>query len=434
MNGSPNEPTPFTKSLEIRRAAEGAVVGSYNIEMDRIRHNRYAKQKGVAIASSPLTADDHALPLSELVARAELGMRFVVNPEFASGNGDPVDKERTRERGVRWAHSTEAVDPSPHLRRDELVCTVGSSLRDDADCRRFAQAVLAASSAGICFGTGEVHARIPAALVNECQRLNLALVEMPHGAPFLAVNDVLADARETARGSRDDAVRERQRVGHLLTLIVDRLADPAALSPELAERRWGAAPITISVWEPGSSARLLALNPDAWIGDTPQFTYLLTTSRQPALDTAALTGSLCGCSSAVPLGQLARGIAEARAAFHLARSRGMSTGPESLTDLTGLLQQQPAEALDPFVDQLIAPLLAYDAARNGELLATLRIFIAHRGALQAAADETFLHVNTVRYRLRRVRTLVGRDPLQLDDYVAFSIALWAHDRMQHFRR
>jgi len=355
-------------------------------------------------------------------------MRFVVRPA--------VRPDDARERGVRWAHSTEAADPRPHLRPDELVCTIGSVLLDEEACRRFAQAVLAASSAGICFGTGEVHAEIPAALIDECQRLNLALVEMPHGAPFLAVNDVLADAREMARGSRDDAARERQRVGHLLSLIVDRLADPAALSPELAERRWGAdsAAITVSVWEPGSSARLLQFLPGSWIGDTPLFTYLLTPSRQPALDAAALSGELCGCSSAVPLGQLARGIAEARAAFQLARSRGMSTGPESLTDLTGLLQQQPTGALDPFVDQLIAPLIAYDAARNGELLATLRVFIAHQGALQAAADETFLHVNTVRYRLRRIRTLVGRDPLMLNDYVAFSIALWAHDRVQHFRR
>lgn len=385
------------------------------------------RPRRVTISSIRITADDDALPLSRLVEHPELKLRFIFRP-------DPVGREEDRSEVIRWAHATEAIDPRPHLRPSELVCTVGSTLLSEADCHRFARAVAAASSAGICFGIGEVHIRPPDALVAECERLNLALVEMSHGVPFLAINDALADARDTARKIRADAAQDRQRIGQLLTLIADRLADPIALIPELRRRGWESSLLCVSTWAPGSGDRILRTHPEALVGDTAQFTYLVAPSRRHAAETALLLGGESGCGSEVVLAQLGRGITESRAAFRLAQERGVPTGPESLTDLAGLLQKLGPAALAPFVDQLIAPLVAHDTARGSALLDTLRTFIVHRGALQTAATDTFLHVNTIRHRLRRVRTLVGRDPLNLDDYIAFSIALWAHDRAQKFER
>ena len=103
-------------------------------------------------------------------------------------------------------------------------------------------------------------------------------------------------------------------------------------------------------------------------------------------------------------------------------------GPAGLLSLEGLLEQQPAARLEPFVDQLVGPLLASDADRGTEHIATLRSFLATNGSLQATAREQYLHVNTVRHRLARVRDLTGRDPLVFADRVALAIALWAYDR------
>lgn len=123
------------------------------------------------------------LELRQLVDVAALGLRLVVGSEWALP------------RVVSWAHATEMTDPRPHLRGAELVCTVGSALLDAASCSRLVEAVHATGSAGICLGIGEVHTQIPRALVKECRRLSVPLIEMAHGIPFLAINDVLADAR-----------------------------------------------------------------------------------------------------------------------------------------------------------------------------------------------------------------------------------------------
>ena len=106
----------------------------------------------------------------------------------------------------------------------------------------------------------------------------------------------------------------------------------------------------------------------------------------------------------------------------------MVAGPESLSSLSALLEQQPRSRLVPFVDQLVRPLTSPEVRGGSDLLTTLRSFLNHSGSLQATADADFLHVNTVRHRLGRVFQIVGRNPLLSSDQVDFSIAIWAHDR------
>lgn len=463
------------------------------------------------------------LELGQLVDVPALGLRLVVGTDWALG------------KVVSWAHSTEMTDPRPHLRGGELVCTVGSALLDPASCTRLVEAIHATGSAGICFGIGEVHTQVPRALVRECRRLAVPLIEMAHGVPFLAINDVLADARIQAQAGtskrnamlvstllaalRDNASigdmlslsssalggsliyklanptheslsdapltaiadddhevvsittaegnlllwrgsspqpdadllgqisrildiarhekidhenQNRQRIGQLFALVAQGLADSAVLMPELQLAGLIGKPLTISAW-PAETAPILAAElPGALIADAPEATFLVTTGSASVYDAARDLGLVCGHGSPVEVSQISRGIGEARATLGLARRHGKVAGPESLTTLTGLLEQQPAVRLVPFIDQLIRPLIDHDKRRGSELLATLRTFIDQHGALQSTADLQYLHVNTVRYRLARVASIIGRNPLDEDDRVSLSVAFWAYDRSRRY--
>ena len=121
-------------------------------------------------------------------------------------------------------------------------------------------------------------------------------------------------------------------------------------------------------------------------------------------------------------------MSQARAALELAVAQGGTVGPEGLTTLEGLLEQQPPGRLEPFIDQLMVPLLASDHRHGTHHVQTLRAFLRCDGSLQRTAREQYLHVNTVRHRLSRVHELTGRNPLQFDERVALAIALWAMDR------
>ena len=76
-----------------------------------------------------------------------------------------------------------------------------------------------------------------------------------------------------------------------------------------------------------------------------------------------------------------------------------------------LLLELPPEATD-FPSGPIARLAAYDEEHKTELVGTLRAWLDAFGDVAAAARATFVHGNTFRYRLRRVREVGGMD---LDD-------------------
>lgn len=69
---------------------------------------------------------------------------------------------------------------------------------------------------------------------------------------------------------------------------------------------------------------------------------------------------------------------------------------------------RPSDALR-FADELLAPLETYDRHHGGNLLETLEAFLAANGVLQRASGALSIHVNTLSYRLQRIRELTGVD-------------------------
>ncbi len=88
-----------------------------------------------------------------------------------------------------------------------------------------------------------------------------------------------------------------------------------------------------------------------------------------------------------------------------------------------LLATVPASVLRSFRERLLGPLVAYDDRHRAELLPTLREFLACSGSWNSCAGKMYVHVNTVRYRIRRIEELTGRDLSSLNDQVDFFLAL-----------
>jgi hypothetical protein len=88
-----------------------------------------------------------------------------------------------------------------------------------------------------------------------------------------------------------------------------------------------------------------------------------------------------------------------------------------------LLATAPAEARQAFRASLLTPLLDYDADHGTELVRTLRVFLDCSGSWTKAAEAMFVHVNSLRYRMRRVEELTGRDMGSLADQAAMLLAL-----------
>ena len=102
--------------------------------------------------------------------------------ELAAGDG-------RADAPVRWVHITELSDPTPWLSGGELLLTTGMQLDSATRQREFVQRLAEHHLAGLGFGTGFDHAKLPAPMVEAAQELDFPLFEVPYEMPFIAVTE-----------------------------------------------------------------------------------------------------------------------------------------------------------------------------------------------------------------------------------------------------
>ncbi|MBO0787435.1 MAG: helix-turn-helix domain-containing protein, partial [Actinobacteria bacterium] len=135
-------------------------------------------------------------------------------------------------------------------------------------------------------------------------------------------------------------------------------------------------------------------------------------------------------------GEACRAIGEARQARRLA-ALGLGDGGARMVDGAQLgsrdllLALAPEEARASFAQRALGPLLAYDREHGGALLSTLEVFLACSGSWTRAAGKLFIHVNSLRYRIRRIEELTGRNLSSLTDQADLLIALQLNARPPH---
>src|SRR3989441_3673571 len=72
-----------------------------------------------------------------------------------------------------------------------------------------------------------------------------------------------------------------------------------------------------------------------------------------------------------------------------------------------LAQVEDRAGLDAFAGRMLAPLIDYDRARGTPLLKTLEVYLQRHGNLRQSARDLHIHLNTLHYRLRRIRDVTG---------------------------
>ncbi|MED1874470.1 PucR family transcriptional regulator [Brevibacillus borstelensis] len=91
-----------------------------------------------------------------------------------------------------------------------------------------------------------------------------------------------------------------------------------------------------------------------------------------------------------------------------------------------LFAESPDQEARQLADECLSALAEYDRERNGQLIDTLRMFLACDGNHAEAAKKLYVHKNTVKYRLQIIRDLTGLHPEKGHDQLLFRIALTAY--------
>jgi purine catabolism regulator len=81
------------------------------------------------------------------------------------------------------------------------------------------------------------------------------------------------------------------------------------------------------------------------------------------------------------------------------------------------------------VSTVLGPIIDYDLEHSTELLKSLRIFLHSNRSWKRAADELFIHKQTLMYRMRRVEDITGRKLNNTSDVAELWLALRAEDSL-----
>jgi purine catabolism regulator len=116
-----------------------------------------------------------------------------------------------------------------------------------------------------------------------------------------------------------------------------------------------------------------------------------------------------GVSGAAHSEDLADAFAKARRAAEAAAERGEQWLRFDAIGSSGISQLWNPEQARAFAESLLAPLVEHDRAGRGDLVASLRAWLAHHGQWDPAAAALGVHRHTLRRRMGLVGQLLGRD-------------------------
>jgi purine catabolism regulator len=358
---------------------------------------------------------------------AELGL------ELVSGQ----DSARAR---VRWVHSTELIDPTPWLKGGELLLTTGMQLHGPKLQRELVDRLADHEIAGLGFGVGFTHRRLPAALVKAAERRSFPLFEIPYELPFIAITERAFAQLVNERYE----MLERSMAGDVLADALSGHLYPEDLQARLHSFGIGgqAAVLAFAVPDAGGAAgtleRILAREP---VGNlvAVRAGLLCAVVDMRGVDPVELAGKVrseladafgevrAAASRTAATHSLRLSFHEARCALEAVRMQNGSA-PEVATyrDLGAfqlLLTLQDDDALLSYCRNVLGPVEQGEGGYGDELLRSLDVFIESNGHWEKAASALYCHRHTLRYRIRRVEQLTGRDFSNARDRIEFWLAL-----------
>jgi purine catabolism regulator len=360
---------------------------------------------------------------------AELGLTLVTGEESAQAS-------------VRWVHSTELLDPTPWLRGGELLLTTGLQLQGARPQREFVERLAEREIAGLGFGTGFAHKKLPAAILNTARKRGFPLFEVPYELPFIAVTErvfaqLLNERYELLQRNLAGDVLAEALTGRLYPDELQARLRPFGIGETaavlaFAPREPSTAAATLeAILERAGAHSLVALRNGllcAVVDCSETQSDPIELARRIRAELQPRFGEVwASASRPAPTHRLRRSFHEARYALEAVRLMN-GNAPEvatykNLGAFQLLLSLQDDDALAAYCQGVLGPVESEEGGYGGELLRSLDVFIEQNGHWEKAAQALYCHRHTLRYRIKRVEDLTGRDFSRARDRIEFWLAL-----------
>lgn len=358
---------------------------------------------------------DGTVSLSELLAEPSLHVDVLVEPTDAG-------------RAIRYVYPTELADPSPYLRGEELVLSVGVPITGQPDVvvERYVGTLKKHGVAALLVGLGDLFTEPPAALLAACRAHNLPLLAQRAAVPFRRIVDWV-DAQRAADRAMDS--RERD-LGSMLRWFVAGTLGVGPVEHELAARGLAGVPVAVCAFPADGHPHVHQLV-DAFAGAVAvmEDRIIAVCAHTPEFSSALGQSELvCGVAIAQDSSSMAHAIPEALEALQEGLRHRRAVRIDEIATLEGFSPQCPKSAWCRSSTRCWCLWSTTTGQQHPPDDLTPGVPIPDHD-LSTAASQLYVHVNTLRNRLAKIAELTGANPFDESDRVNFRIALWAARNM-----
>ncbi|MFT4050262.1 MAG: helix-turn-helix domain-containing protein [Solirubrobacterales bacterium] len=235
-------------------------------------------------------------------------------------------------------------------------------------------------------------------------------------AIFAYIDELSAESAEGyAQAQAERAGELDSRRAELIELLTrGRIGqDPRALAEAAADANWTVPDeLAVLTWAAGLGRAPVRRLPQGSIvrGDENVYTALVPDPHDPARRAQLTEGFAeirCGLGTAAPPHLTFQSYAHSRAMLSLADERGSDAIVTADDNRSQLIARSDRLLADEITQRRLAALDEETPASRERLRETLLAWLRNNGSVAAAADELHVHQQTLRYRMTRLRELLG---------------------------
>lgn len=349
---------------------------------------------------------------------------------------------------ISWVLMIEDTAILNNFSGKELAVTTGLGFQSEKKLMLLAQMLVKKNAAGLILNTGEYINEIPKALLEYCDENDLPLIQVPWE---VLIADMIKDlsVRIFLQGAADEQIsaamiqaieepdnQEDYRKDLLPYFDTDGEFQVVIFSVEgldsmdTVERRKLSRRLEIyleNITHNGNffyydSNFVLVVN-DVSEKDFEEIVGGMvrrTKRRMPDIKVYTGVGS-----RVMDISQLTISYQRAKAAAE----RAVTVGSDRINfDDMGLYRVlysvKDSLLLHEMMKEPLEPILEYDKKHNSNYLETLELYLKYNGSIQAVAEETYTHRNTIIYRINNIKKLVNCDFDRTEDKLKYLIALY----------
>ncbi len=357
--------------------------------------------------------------------------------KYATENYDMrlICGEENTNNPVSWIHMLEDPNVASFLHGQELVFVTGIGHSGSEWLTDLAKSLVEHQASGLVLNTGPYIQSVPQELIAYCRDMKFPLFSVPWKTRIVDItNDFCRkiikseESDITVAGAFRDAIFTWEKSSEFCPVLARREFDlnadfcvaavtlPAASEEKLVDYD-KALRMTLSKILLGYSDRFNIFRQDKYLITVAQsFPQEMIERAMGALSEkygkSSPDGSLhAGVSlSDTGLASLSQSYKRAITLLHIAEKQNKPwISYRNIGIYQLLIEMEDRKVLERFYQNTLGELERYDDKNSTDYTATLRSYLEHNASVQEVAQESYVHRNTVNYKIKRIREILNTD-------------------------